>query len=123
MEYRFFVDNDVLRVEPPLVKHELPRDDATLLRIAIQKWETIVSLIEQEGRRFDNGGSGTCALCKVYARSGCTGCPVFVATGLDACDGTPYEDWTWADNMAAKLDTAQAEVIFLKEIAAGLDTG
>ena len=130
MKYRFFVDNNVLVVEPPLVKHELPRDDAALLLIGIQKWEAMASFVEQEERLPFDGMSRTCALCKVYANdllySGddCSRCPVFAATGWRRCNETPYGNWVWAccdDTVEAGLAAARAEVEFLKGILESLD--
>ena len=114
MEYRFFVDNDVLRVEPPLVKHELPCDNAALLLIGIQKWEAMVSFVEEHKYLPSDGGMVTCAPCMVYEK--CAKCPA-------RCVGSPYDDWWYArdfDDVEAGLAAAHAEVEFLKGILESL---
>lgn len=59
---------------------------------SIEKWREI----ELKGG-VDNG-SDNCALCEKYADGGddycmCYKCPVFLETGNDNCQGTPFELW------------------------------
>jgi len=58
---------------------------------SIKKWEKIVA-----GTGEDDG-TDNCPLCAVFininASRGCDGCPVYVATRGDVCDGSPYIAW------------------------------
>ena len=60
------------------------------LKGSIEKWEKIV----RNTRALDKRGSN-CPLCEIfgYDKEGCDGCPVMENTGMEECDGTPYEKW------------------------------
>ena len=100
-------------------------DASTLsaLRGSIRKWEKIVA---QKGvdRGVDN-----CPLCDLFYQGACIGCPVMEKTGLDSCDGSPYEDWCYHhcshgsgmfDDLFADqpccVEHAKAELEFLKSL-------
>jgi len=55
------------------------------LKGSIRKWEKIVS-----GTGVDNG-KDNCPLCELSLV--CEDCPVFKKTGLEGCEGTPYDAW------------------------------
>lgn len=59
----------------------------TALRQSIKKWER--NAVAESPARFAIR-SEDCPLCRMFAASGCRGCPVSAATGRDLCDGTPY---------------------------------
>lgn len=53
-----------------------------------------------------------CALCDLFYRGECIGCPVLQATGRPECRGTPCEVYT--DNPSRNM--ARSEVYFLKAL-------
>ena len=55
---------------------------------SIAHWKRIVA-----GEEAENGITN-CALCEMFYRGGCDGCPVFMKTGQIECGGTPYLKWT-----------------------------
>jgi len=57
------------------------------LKESIKKWEKILN---EEGK---DKGSDNCALCKLFIKKKCIGCPVYTKTEIRNCGGTPYEDW------------------------------
>jgi len=60
---------------------------ATALEKAIKKWQGIV-----DGTVADEGVIN-CALCQMFIRKECYGCPVSHATGRPYCAGSPYDQW------------------------------
>lgn len=99
-------------------------DTATLkaLKGSIEKWEGIVA------GTMEDDGILNCPLCDKFYHLDCEGCPVFQATGMDRCSGTPYIDtdledvplndrggydfYDCADNLAACKD----ELEFLRSL-------
>lgn len=57
------------------------------IRDAIKKWEDIVA-----GTGHD-AGIENCALCIEFTTPDCSGCPVWVKTGVSMCHHTPYNNW------------------------------
>ena len=60
-----------------------------------------------------------CALCDLFWKNECVGCPVFLKTGLEYCDGTPFfEAWKSLDDGKEKefREAAAKEVEFLKSL-------
>ena len=60
------------------------------LESAVKKWESIAS-----GIGIDRG-SQNCALCHLFLRAAyrdCEECPIRKATGMQYCEGTPYDEW------------------------------
>lgn len=96
---------------------KLTKDQIIALELSIQKWREI-----EDGMRIDRG-TANCACCAEYYRhSGCGKCPVKQSTGIDFCEGTPYEDWDGANGYGRTADTpklrrlARAEKKFLEKI-------
>ena len=46
---------------------------------------------EKEGDEFLDDACANCELCKRF--KDCTGCPVYLKTGADGCEETPYVEW------------------------------
>ena len=59
------------------------------LQGSIKKWQRIVASTEAEDKGVEN-----CPLCGMFWSRGCGGCPVREATGLTACRGSPYSEWS-----------------------------
>jgi len=57
------------------------------LQKSIEKWEKIVM---EKGK---DEGSRNCALCWLFLKNECEGCPVYAKTKRKGCRGTPCEDW------------------------------
>jgi hypothetical protein len=58
------------------------------LEKSIEKWQKIY-----DGTGFD-AGVDDCELCIVFNDFlNCTDCPVFIRTGRNFCNGTPYKEW------------------------------
>jgi hypothetical protein len=60
----------------------------TALKGSIKKWEDIVA-----GTGIDQGPDN-CPLCKRFWEDDCEGCPVMEHTGYDACNMSPYDEWS-----------------------------
>jgi hypothetical protein len=72
-------------------------------------------------------GPHQCALCRLFYRDECTGCPVRAQTGQDECEDSPYyeahhawSDW-WLEPGSSDLKDAyrakeQIEIDFLKSL-------
>ncbi len=101
-----------------LMKGEDPLD------LSIEKWRDIVEHLNgiTEFVEFNQEvemGVCNCALCIVYARYKCDGCPVKKATGYGSCDKTPYENFRQArmnQNLEGMRKAAIAELKFLKSL-------
>jgi len=65
----------------------MKKETLEALEKSIEKWEKIVS---GEG---EDRGSNNCALCKLFIKKKCIGCPVYTKTKTPDCGGTPYEYW------------------------------
>ena len=57
------------------------------LELSIAKWVAIVKGVGKDH------GSNNCALCDLYIKNNCFGCPVEIRTGTMFCSKTPYDDW------------------------------
>lgn len=88
------------------------------LRGSIAKWRAIV-----DGTGTDQGPQN-CPLCQMFlVREGnlldnprCNGCPIYHETGLTSCDGTPYDNYTLAEedhDEPTMAEAAEAELAFL----------
>jgi hypothetical protein len=72
-------------------KGTVPKTRMAALRESIAKWRFAASLPEKFWYNGGiDGGPTTCALCRLYFRERCEGCPVKEETGYSNCDGTPY---------------------------------
>ena len=121
-KYKFYLnDEDRLLVTPTDVD---PGDD--LLSLAIQKWGTIVELLEEGKWVSHDNGILTCGLCAKYHAQvdPCNGCPVRDATDWPGCVSTPYSEWEilcrtvkpTAAALHTKLLLAECELTFLKSL-------
>jgi len=111
LSHQFHLVDGILRVTPPLTGEE---DD--LLGLSIQKWESIVALLEAGEYVQACGGRRTCALCPRYRENKCANCPINIA-GHPYCDDTPYCNFEDnATGVEEKLAAAKAEVEFLKSL-------
>ena len=94
------------------------------LDLSIEKWRDVVNHLYKISRfeEYDweiEMGVCNCALCIVYARYKCNGCPVKKATGYGSCDKTPYESFRIArigKNLEGMRKAAIAELKFLKSL-------
>jgi hypothetical protein len=102
---------------------EMPAETLEALRGSIAKWEAIV-----EGHGLEHGPDD-CPLCQLfhfsYRKDGqrtCVGCPVMHRTGNSLCAGSPYDDYSAAeeededDSEARMTWAAKAELDFLKSL-------
>ena len=127
MEHTFELDGEILVVTPAFVpgtwfQEQYPA--AECLELSIQKWQAIVSLLE-EGHIVHDGAERTCALCVRFCEDwDCVGCPVAERDdGGGDCEDTPYDDWVVATKAGrttgvysklSALLAAQAELAFLE---------
>ena len=85
----------------------------TALEASIKHWEENAADVEKA-----TPGSHDCALCGLFYRLGCKGCPVANKTANTLCNGSPYEAFSseWIDRRRSSILTraALAEVRFLK---------
>ena len=94
-------------------KEMLEKLKPVALELAIQKWQDIV-----EGKG-ENLAENNCALCLLFAKDDCEGCPVKEAIGKKGCERTPYGDFVdadYRDDETAKKKIARKEVEFLKSL-------
>lgn len=99
----------------------MEKETAEALEKSIQHWrENTLAKTPDDA----SAEGGDCALCKSFYDLGCQGCPVFASTGLDCCDGSPYEKahdaltkWKsrpYIDRFGGNFhEAAQAELNFL----------
>lgn len=76
------------------------------LKDSIKHWENL-----RDGNDY-RVGPKHCALCTVFSKDVCIGCPIHYKTGEGGCVGTPYYDYT----KNPTDENAQKEVDFLKDI-------
>lgn len=89
---------------------------------SVEKWNRIVAAFEgAEGTdqevKYEENGPDDCPLCVRYhpVKIGsfdwtcAKACPIKKDTGLDFCQGTPYEDW--ADEECAYLDVSEHQTL------------
>lgn len=88
----------------------------TALRGSIRKWERIVAGVGEDR------GSTNCPLCHLFRKNrDCQGCPVSTYTGQDSCDGTPYDDYSEAEERVffrkrLMQKHAERELAFLRSL-------
>jgi len=103
------------------------------LRQSIAHWERMANGKRRKMFNHATGGyeleepfAGFCSLCVIFSFNGlrssvCTKCPVYMKTGRENCDNTPYEVAEYAfyrygiDSYEFKK-SAQEEVDFLKSL-------
>lgn len=101
-------------------------DDKTLnaLKQSIEKWER--NAVAETPDDYTTGVE-SCALCRMFWRSSCRGCPVSEATGETHCFNSPHsdaayagDDWLHYPSDATLRDAAhaaaRAEVAFLRSL-------
>ena len=103
------------------------KETRTALEESIEKWKQI------ERGEMPDLGPENCGLCVEFHDRSCEGCPVFEATGIAGCGGTPYVEWdnamidlnhirfvTWAVDRVADtpklVKLARAEREFLESL-------
>lgn len=70
-----------------------PTSTYRALDLSIEKWDFISEVIVLSGNPPSDGGTGTCALCKLhFGPISCGACPV-AQDGHTKCSGTPYEQY------------------------------
>jgi len=64
-----------------------------LRRLCVNHWKRMLKLSVEDIRAGkERPGTKTCAFCERYFwELNCEGCPVKKHTGLEGCDGTPYD--------------------------------
>jgi hypothetical protein len=97
------------------------------LDLSIKKWEDILAGTESDE------GSDNCALCYLFVREACIGCPVREYTGYKFCDESPYDEWRDLEcdtiyNTNGNIDkeavnAAYNEAQFLKMLKYKLESG
>jgi len=87
------------------------------LRRSISKWYYI---LKHKDVIHDDDGVRTCALCYLYFRNGCKGCPVNKVTQEIHCEGSPYavmDTYDTTDPTFKNLEIPiRAEIHFLEEL-------
>ena len=86
------------------------------LEASIKHWEENAAASDLEDVTL---GTNYCALCQMFHKLCCRGCPVQERTKMSYCIGTPYEDaeeFASPQTFAKFLDAARAELEFLKSL-------
>lgn len=87
---------------------------AQALEESIKHWEENVERAERnEGLLL---GPDDCALCGLFWKKDCVGCPVSERTGKLSCDGSPYYDVSTAMTNVARVSACLDELNFLKSL-------
>lgn len=94
------------------------------LDASIEKWSTIIKLIECNMSPLVNeGGAESCGLCYLYhsrENGDCHKCPVYKKTKETDCKGTPYRDYSDEKQdlrrPAILLKHAKRELTFLQSL-------
>jgi len=66
----------------------------TAIKDSMHKWWSIIMCAKKDEGPLD------CALCHLFAKDGCKGCPISEKTKKGSCNGTPYQDWCTHHNEA-----------------------
>ena len=100
-----------------------PEQTAEALEKSIAHWEENARAERLEDVKTS---ASDCALCALFRKNSCKGCPVAVRAGMGGCWGSPYirvakAETAWSVNDTPKnRDTfravAQSEVDFLKSL-------
>lgn len=101
------------------------------IELSIEKWEVIAEWHKKNpgsNKQVNHIGALNCCLCRKYNTGifyclkqdiSCLKCPVYIKTGRQYCEDTPYEIYTadglWP-NEKSYLVLAQDEVNFLKSL-------
>jgi len=94
------------------------------LDLSIEKWVDIVEHLNKITRFEEYNwrlelGSFNCALCQIYSRYICNGCPIKKASGHSGCNETPHRSFhkAWlTKNLESMRKAAIAELEFLKSL-------
>jgi len=95
------------------------------LKLSIKHWEENLSHAKDNDLDKINIGTTYCALCVLYFKKICFGCPVFNVTGMIDCKGSPYIavveliKYNKSDGM---VKACSDEVEFLKSLLPERDT-
>src|SRR5512143_3204405 len=86
------------------------------LKASIAHWQENLAKAKA-GERFELGVS-ECALCGLFAKYYCNGCPVKGKTKIYGCIGTPYGavQRTWSKGGPALVKSCVDEVEFLQSL-------
>lgn len=91
------------------------------LKQSIAHWRRLATGKEKKGEHPD---SSSCALCKLFIRIGCKGCPVAEKARETGCNGTPFLDaykryqqmgWGFASESTFRT-AAKKELAFLESL-------
>lgn len=114
MTYLFYAGETFLRVVPEELK---PGSVEEAIELSIQKWKSMVYLLER-GFEIEDGGMSTCALCELFWYGGCDGCPIENEVEAYGCNGTPYEEYEALvnDEGVYDIELAQEQLAFLESL-------
>ena len=91
---------------------------AAALEKSIAKWERNTEIESLDRAKIK---AKDCALCQLFSRADCAGCPVKIRSGWPWCAGTPYMcayEKYLNDDLPGFIEAAKAEVKFLKSLRA-----
>lgn len=85
---------------------------------AVAHWERLSKCRTREEVMAEGYRDKSCALCKVFLKYSCRGCPVVGRTGLISCRGSPYSD---ASRALDSFVDGHCKTFPLKEVLAELN--
>ena len=117
----------LIRSDPYVSMEFADMSDIKLHEYVMGKWRFLLSFVRKKAKEDNKktpyvhlGGGTHCAYCHVYSSTVrlCSGCPIFVMTGVRFCRGTPNEDienhlYTTWDEL---LKLVEQEIIFLEKV-------
>lgn len=89
------------------------------LQDSIIKWERMAIAIDN-GRNYEGPSASNCPLCKLYNETfnaeTCQQCPIYLETGKEFCEGTPFTKFQSTICTADKYRHALKEIKLLRKI-------
>lgn len=98
-----------------------------LIEATVAAWMSVEHWLDnwQRSKRYEwfSINSDNCALCNAFINGDCVLCPIYLLTGKELCEGSPYDEVSMLipETMGEVLTYAvQEEYLFLVEIALAL---
>lgn len=116
-----------------------PKNDMEGVDHSIEKWTFIGDHLKANPNLnwIYDGSRETCGLCNLHNTfemfvdgTSCDDCPIYKATGVRYCEGTPYKEYddivndeyeSYESMRRLSIAAAEAEIEFLVSIKAGLE--
>jgi hypothetical protein len=116
----FIFVNEKIKFVGDMGKFECGSDD-----LVLEKWYFMETLVQMGITKLTGAGSVTCSYCAAFASSNCCECPIYEATRMTSCQGTPWIEFKAAlslykhmfiSDSDGMLKSIQDEIRFLENL-------